>query len=211
MGDDENVEVEESDVAAERSGRPKGDKKTGNKKRKGGKKKRQGGKKKKEGNKKKGKKGKKSKRSTKKKGARTSRAMVSGIATLVRQGDVSVVDRKDGKELRTDFSMGPVSLKVNRRFGSGKNALVRSAEANSPQLTGKMHIAVAANGKAKITRFKINRPSVVTTKDCLTKDGNCARKGNNFMENSIGRIAPMAAKKLKLTARDVLRATETKN
>ncbi|CAL4075787.1 unnamed protein product [Meganyctiphanes norvegica] len=59
------------------------------------------------------------------KGAKTSRASVSGIASLGRVGDVSVVNRKDGKELRTDFKIGPVDLKVNRRFG-------RSAKATSP-------------------------------------------------------------------------------
>merc|ERR1712168_1404573 len=45
-------------------------------------------------------------KSDKKKGPQTSRASVSGIATLRRQGDVSVVNRKDGKELRSAFTIG---------------------------------------------------------------------------------------------------------
>jgi len=150
-------------------------------------------------------------KSDKKKGPQTSRASVSGIATLRRQGDVSVVNRKDGKELRSAFTIGPVDLKINRKFGSGKDAVVRSATASAPELTGQMNLYVAANGKAQITKFTIARPSVVTTSGNLNKDENKRSGNNNFMEMSIARSTPLAAKKLKLAARDVLQATESKN
>lgn len=222
------VPVEEnSDVATARKGKPKGGKK-GKKeksgKNKGGKKK--GGKKKKAGNKKKS--NKKTKRSANKKdskkggkstkgskkatrsGPQTSKASVSGVSTLTRDGDVSVVDKKDGKELRSDFKLGPVNLKVNRKFGTGKKAIVRTATATAPELTGKMHLYVSSKGRTKITKFNIARPAVVHTDGSLNKD--LQRSGNNnFMENSISRIVPVAAKKLKLAARAVLEATESKN
>ncbi|CAL4140021.1 unnamed protein product, partial [Meganyctiphanes norvegica] len=213
--------ADDSEVAANRSGKPKNGKKNKNKKNRG-----KGNNKKKNKNKNKNNNNKKSKRSTDKKGksnkgksnkgksdkgAKTSRASVSGIASLGRVGDVSVVNRKDGKELRTDFKIGPVNLKVNRRFGSGKSAEVRSATATSPELTGRMHLAVAANGKATITKFTIAKPSVVTTSGSLNRDQNKRGARNNFMEVSIGRATPFAAKKLKLAARAVLQATESKN
>jgi len=213
----EDEEDVDSDVVARRNPIPKAKKnnaKKGNKK---------GNNKNKNKNKKskKNKKNNKSKRSANKKskkgkktartGPQTSKASVTGIATLVRQGDVTVVNRKDGKELRSDFKIGPVSLKVNRKFGSGKDADVRTATASSPELLGKMHLYVAADGKAKITRFNIIKPSVVTTSGSLSKDENKRSGNNNFMESSIGRITPFAAKKLKLAARDVLQATESKN
>merc|ERR1712168_1241572 len=150
-------------------------------------------------------------KSDKKKGPQTSRASVSGIATLRRQGDVSVVNRKDGKELRSAFTIGPVDLNIKRKYGSGKDAVVRSATASAPELTGQMNLYVAANGKAKITKFTIARPSVVTTSGGLYKDENKRSGNNNFMEMSIARSTPLAAKKLKLAARDVLQATESKN
>merc|ERR1712198_697054 len=154
------VPVEEnSDVATARKGKPKGGKK-GKKeksgKNKGGKKK--GGKKKKTGNKKSNKKTKRSanKKDSKKggkstkgskkatrSGPQTSKASVSGVSTLTRVGDVSVVDKKDGKELRSDFKLGPVNLKVNRKFGTGKKAIVRTATATTPELTGKMSLYVS--------------------------------------------------------------------
>merc|ERR1712198_14306 len=154
------VPVEEnSDVATARKGKPKGGKK-GKKeksgKNKGGKKK--GGKKKKAGNKKSNKKTKRSanKKDSKKGGKSTkgskkatrsgpqsSKASVSGVSTLTRVGDVSVVDKKDGKELRSDFKLGPVNLKVNRKFGTGKKAIVRTATATTPELTGKMSLYVS--------------------------------------------------------------------
>merc|ERR1712106_695825 len=146
-----------------------------------------------------------------KSGAQTSRASVSGIASLRRSGDVTVVNRKDGKELRSASTIGPVELNINRKFGSGKSATVRTATASATELTGQMNLYVAANGKAKITKFTIARPAVVTTSGNLNKDENKRSGTNNFMEMSIARSTPFAAKKLKLAARDVLQATESKN
>lgn len=58
---------------------------------------------------------------------RTSRASVSGISTLRRVGDVKVVNRKGAKEIRTQFVLGPVDLRVARkvRKGMGKVLQVR--------------------------------------------------------------------------------------
>lgn len=213
-----DVAEDDSEVAAPRSGKPKNKKKVGKNKKNGNNKKRNN----KKGKNKKGKNknSNKSKRSTKKnqkKGKsnkrpnppKTSHATVAGIASLVRLGDVQVVDRNGGKELRSEFKIGPVSLKVNRKFGNGKDAIVKSASAESPELTGKMHLLVAANGKAKITKFNILKPSVVTTSGSLVAKKGKLDINNNFLENSIGRIVPHAAKKLKLAARGVLKATKS--
>jgi len=74
-----------------------------------------------------------------------------------------------------------------------------------------MHLAVAKNGKAKITKFNIVRPAVVTVDGTLEKDQTKLRTENNFLEKSIGRMTPFAAKKLKLLARAVLKETEARN
>ncbi|XP_068228830.1 cylicin-2-like [Palaemon carinicauda] len=196
--------------AAKKGGKKKGGKKKGGKKgaKKGGKK---GGKKgaKKDGKKGGKKGGKKTKRSTK--GARTSRATVKGLASLRRSGDVVVVNSKGKKELRAKFSLGPVELSMNRKFGQGKSAITKEAKATTPEITGKLAIQVAQNGKAKVTNFMIARPSIVQVDGTLHKTDKGGKNDNNFLENSLNRVTPIASQKLKIASRKILSVGEGKN
>jgi len=187
-------------------GKKNASKRGGNKKAKKGKnnknKKRSGGKKGK---------GKKAKRSASKKGVRTSRATVSGIATLRRDGDVIVGNsKKGGKEMRARFKLGPVDLKVSRKYGSGKNTEQRDARAVSPELTGKLSIRVADSGVARVLNMRVNRPNIVHTEGTLRKDNKSGKQNNNIMEKSINKFAPLAAKKLRSASMKILQASSSK-
>lgn len=216
MEDDASTPAEETS----RRGKPakgkkdstkKGGKKNGGKKRKGGKKKNNKKSSNKNNNNKKGRKNKsKSKRDAKGSASRTSRASVTGIATVRRQGDVKVTNKQGGKEMRAQFTLGPVDLKVNRKFGKGKDAVTKEARAVSPELTGKLAIQVAASGKAKMTSFRINRPAIVQVEGSLRKSTKGGKSDNNFMERSIARFSPVASKKLKIASREILSAGEPK-
>ncbi|XP_027210702.2 uncharacterized protein [Penaeus vannamei] len=206
--DADAVPAEEGEAVA-RKGRPAGGAKKGNKnksakksnKNKKNKKGKKGGKKK---NSKKG--GKKGRKSSK---ARTTRAFVTGLATLARSGDVIVRNSENNKLIKANFRMGPIDLKVSRKFGKGKDAVTRNARAGSPQLEGRIAIKISPNGRAKVSAFKVKKPAIVKV------DGNLSRAdkdstNNNFMENSIGKFAPYAAQKLKLASRAVLKEAEPK-
>ncbi|XP_042241361.1 pre-mRNA-splicing factor CWC25-like [Homarus americanus] len=151
-----------------------------------------------------GKKNKKNNKNKNKNKVRTSRASVNGIATLRRDGDVKVVNKKNGKEIRSMFTLGPVDLKLTRKFGFGKDAITRNAKATSPSLKGRMHIFVSADGTAKVTKLHVAKPAIVTVDGSLSKETRSDRDDNNFMEKSIGKVTPVATKKLKQAIRDVL-------
>ncbi|CAL4139216.1 unnamed protein product, partial [Meganyctiphanes norvegica] len=139
---------------------------------------------------------------------RTSRAEVTGFATLRRDGDVKIITLSNGiTEVKTDLVTGPVNLKVTRIFGTGKEAITRIGNAASPQMKGSMVITLDAPGKKqKITKFQILRPSIVTTHGSLTKEPSKRKDNNNFLENTLPRVTPVVTKKLMLVAKDVLNA-----
>ncbi|KAK7070550.1 hypothetical protein SK128_015655 [Halocaridina rubra] len=151
---------------------------------------------------------KRSSKSTKNNGL--SRAIINGIATLRRDGDVSVKNKKGGKEMKAKFVLGPVDLSVSRKFGSGKSSITKEAKAISPELTGKMSINIDKKGKAKLTSFRINKPAIVEVEGSIRKEEKGGKHDNNFMENSIGRYSPIVTKKLKAALREILNAAEPK-
>merc|ERR1712002_136240 len=159
----------------------------------------------------KGKPGKAGKKGGKKAGGapRTSRASVTGVATVARNGDVVVRNKENGKLIKADFRMGPVDLSVTRKYGKGKDAETRAARAQSPELEGKIAIKIYKTGKARVAEFKLKRPAIVQVDGTLSKAEKRTSK-NNFMENSLGKFAPVAAQKLKFASRDVLQAAEPK-
>ncbi|XP_068228826.1 cylicin-2-like [Palaemon carinicauda] len=194
--------------AAKKGGKKKGGKKKGGKK--GGKKStKKGGKKGGKKGEKKG--GKKTKRSTKGGQARTSRATVKGLSSIRRSGDVVVVNRNGKKELRTAITLGPVELSLNRKFGKGMSATTKEARAISPELTGKLYIQVAESGKVKVSKFYVARPAIVQVDGTLHKTEKDGKKDNNFMENSLNRISPIASHKLMVASRKILSTGEAKS
>ncbi|KAK8376804.1 hypothetical protein O3P69_010017 [Scylla paramamosain] len=200
------AEAAKETVETSRKNRPAGSPKAkkGPKKGKGKGKGKKGNKK----NSKKQKKTKSGKRRTKKSipKVRTSRANVVGIATLRRVGDVKVINRKDAKEIRSQFALGPVGLSVERKFGYGRDAVSRTARATSPELRGKMSILVSADGRARVSNFHIAKPSIVRVEGSLHKEVKTGAD-NNFMENSLNRITPFASKRLMASARSILATT----
>merc|ERR1711983_451605 len=61
---------------------------------------------------------------------------LSGIATLRRQGDVSVTDEDNHKIVMSEFQVGPLQLEVSRVYGNGKGRTVKSAKAITDIMTG---------------------------------------------------------------------------
>merc|ERR1711983_475307 len=71
---------------------------------------------------------------------------LSGIATLRRQGDVSVTDEDNHKIVMSEFQVGPLQLEVSRVYGNGKGRTVKSAKAITDIMTGVMTLKVKPDG-----------------------------------------------------------------
>merc|ERR1711874_622743 len=50
---------------------------------------------------------------------------LSGIATMLRSGDVTVVDEETHKVVTSEFSVGPLQLQVSKIYGRGKARTVK--------------------------------------------------------------------------------------
>merc|ERR1712012_1401911 len=75
---------------------------------------------------------------------------LSGIATLRRQGDVSVTDEDNHKIVMSEFQVGPSQLEESRVYGNGKGRTVKSAKAITDIMTGVMTLKVKPDGTAHV-------------------------------------------------------------
>merc|ERR1712024_400096 len=67
---------------------------------------------------------------------------LSGIATMVRDGDVTVVDEETHKVVTSEFSVGPLQLQVSKIYGRGKARTVKTAKAITDVMSGTLVLKV---------------------------------------------------------------------
>lgn len=143
-----------------------------------------------------------SKSSKKKKSpARTPRAVVNGFGSLTRFGDVKVFDRQGKREIRTAFRTGPISLKVSKMEGKGNDKSPRTARASTPGLSGAMTLSITSQGKAKVEKLHIEKPTEVHVEGSIGRTS----RSDKFMSRSIPKASSVMAKKLQFAVRDVLK------
>merc|ERR1711953_256166 len=107
---------------------------------------------------------------------------LSGIATMVRDGDVTVVDEETHKVVTSEFSVGPLQLQVSKIYGRGKARTVKTAKAITDVMSGTLVLEV----KGKLSE---NDP-----------------RSLNYLRNSVNKMRPLAAMKVLKTARYVLKS-----
>merc|ERR1711953_1158973 len=109
---------------------------------------------------------------------------LSGIATMVRDGDVTVVDEETHKVVTSEFSVGPLQLQVSKIYGRGKARTVKTAKAITDVMSGTLVLKVEVKGK-----LSENDP-----------------RSLNYLRNSVNKMRPLAAMKVLKTARYVLKS-----
>jgi len=133
------------------------------------------------------------------------RGSLSGIATLRRSGDVSIISEEDHKVITSEFTVGPLQLEVSKSFGDAKQRNTRSAKASTDVMKGTMVLKVKPDGSAHVKKVVFKKPEHVDVSGSITEK---ERKNESQLRNSFNRSRGLAATKLLRMARFVLKSTE---
>jgi len=132
---------------------------------------------------------------------------LSGMATLRRDGDVQIKNAENHKVVKSTFSVGPLSLEVSKKYGSGKARTVRTARAKTAVMQGVMQLKVKEDGSAHILSVVFKKPEDVAVSGSISDN---RKRSDNFVKNSVNKMRPLAAQKILKTARYVLKAPHSK-
>jgi len=128
---------------------------------------------------------------------------LSGIATMVRDGDVTVVDEETHKVVTSEFSVGPLQLQVSKIYGRGKARTVKTAKAITDVMSGTLVLKVKPDGTAHVKKVVFKKPENVEVKGKLSEND---PRSLNYLRNSVNKMRPLAALKVLKTARYVLKS-----
>merc|ERR1712223_837653 len=132
---------------------------------------------------------------------------LSGIATMLRDGDVKVMDEENHKVVTSEFSVGPLQLQVSKIYGRGKARTVKTARAITEVMSGTLVLKVKPDGTAHVKKVVFKKPENVEVKGKLSENN---PRSLNSMRNSVNKMRPLAAMKILKTARYVLKSPTTK-
>merc|ERR1711879_356952 len=128
---------------------------------------------------------------------------LSGIATMIRDGDVTVVDEETHKVVTSEFSVGPLQLQVSKIYGRGKARTVKTAKAITDVMSGTLVLKVKPDGTAHVKKVVFKKPENVEVKGKLSEND---PRSLNYLRNSVNEMRPLAAMKVLKTARFVLKS-----
>jgi len=128
---------------------------------------------------------------------------LSGIATMLRSGDVTVVDEETHKVVTSEFSVGPLQLQVSKIYGRGKARTVKTAKAITDVMSGTLVLKVKPDGTAHVKKVVFKKPENVEVKGKLSEND---PRSLNYLRNSVNKMRPLAAMKVLKTARYVLKS-----
>merc|ERR1712048_430422 len=128
---------------------------------------------------------------------------LSGIATMIRDGDVTVVDEETHKVVTSEFRVGPLQLQVSKIYGRGKARTVKTAKAITDVMSGTLVLEVKPDGTAHVKKVVFKKPENVEVKGKLSEND---PRSLNYLRNSVNKMRPLAAMKVLKTARYVLKS-----
>merc|ERR1712110_891746 len=128
---------------------------------------------------------------------------LSGIATMARDGDVTVLDEETHKVVTSEFSVGPLQLQVSKIYGRGKARTVKTAKAITDVMSGSLVLKVKPDGTAHVKKVVFKKPENVEVKGKLSEND---PRSLNYLRNSVNKMRPLAAMKVLKTARYVLKS-----
>lgn len=133
---------------------------------------------------------------------------LSGIASLKRHGDVKVFKNPEGHEIiHSEFFIGPLSLEVSKStLGHGKSKNVKVARAVTEKLKGKMVIKVKSDGTTTVRSVHFQKPEQVNVRGSLNMKSS---ESKNLAEKSYFRLRPVAAQRLLMIAKSIVKNKTT--
>ncbi|ENN76623.1 hypothetical protein YQE_06880, partial [Dendroctonus ponderosae] len=128
------------------------------------------------------------------------KATLFGLSTLKRDGDVTVNMTPKFTTVKSNFVMGPLTLRVEREVGrSGKREL-RSATATTADMFGRLNLKLVHGGAASLQSIRVLQPKQVRIDTPDNHD-----KSTEFMWKRSPQIASIVTQKLGAVTRSMLK------
>ncbi|RZC41341.1 SAGA-associated factor 73-like, partial [Asbolus verrucosus] len=128
------------------------------------------------------------------------RATLFGLSSIRRDGDVSVSMMTDHTTVKTNFILGPLTLKVEREFGKGAKREVKSATATTAEMYGRLNLRIIHGGAATLHSIKVLQPKQVRVESAEDHE-----KTKEFMWRRSPHIASLVSQKLVSATRSMLK------
>ncbi|CAG9862768.1 unnamed protein product [Phyllotreta striolata] len=144
--------------------------------------------------------GQKKKKKNKKNGTQVSRATLFGLSTIRRNGDVTVNVLKDRTLLKSNFLMGPLTLRVERETGKGARREVKSATATTAEMFGRLNMKIMHGGSATLQTIRVLQPKSVRVDSADNHD-----KTREYVWKRSANIATMVTRKLATVVKSLLK------
>ncbi|XP_036336285.1 MATH and LRR domain-containing protein PFE0570w-like [Rhagoletis pomonella] len=121
---------------------------------------------------------------------------LSGLASLKRVGNVKVVADPEGSNstIKAKFTLGPLTLRVEKSFKRGSVHSVKSATARTNEMIGRIKFSVV-NDRATLMSIKVQQPKQVEVESKDNHD-----RTREFVWRRTPKIAKLVNEKLKLAA-----------
>ncbi|XP_020715847.1 rho GTPase-activating protein gacU-like isoform X2 [Ceratitis capitata] len=121
---------------------------------------------------------------------------LSGLASLKRVGNVKVVADPEGSNstIKAKFTLGPLTLRVEKSFKRGSVHSVKSATARTNEMIGRIKFGVV-NDRATLMSIKVQQPKQVEVESKDNHD-----RTREFVWRRTPKIAKLVNEKLKLAA-----------
>lgn len=142
----------------------------------------------------------KNKNKSSSKAAPKARATLFGLSSIKRDGDVTVNLMSDHTTVRTNFALGPLTLRVEKEFGKGARRELKSATATTAEMRGKLSLRVGNDGTAKLHSIRVLQPKQVRVDSPDEHD-----RTREFIWKRSSHIAHLVSQKLASATRSMLK------
>lgn len=128
------------------------------------------------------------------------RATLFGLSSIKRDGDVNVNIMADHTTVKTNFLIGPLTLRVEKDFGRGAKREIKSATATTAEMHGKLNLRILHGGAATLHSIRVLQPKQVRVDSPDDHD-----RTREFLWRRSSHIARVVSEKLASATRSMLR------
>ncbi|CAH1965805.1 unnamed protein product [Acanthoscelides obtectus] len=135
-----------------------------------------------------------------KKKAPKAKATLFGLSSIKRDGDVVVNMQADHTTVKSNFVLGPLTLRVEREYASNGRRELKSATATTAEMFGRINLKLVHGGAATLHSIRVLQPKQVRIDSPDDHD-----KTREFLWKRSAHIASMVSSKLANAARSMLK------
>lgn len=128
------------------------------------------------------------------------RATLFGLSSIKRDGDVKVNIMSDHTTVKTNFLIGPLTLRVEKDFGKGARKEIKSATATTAEMHGRLNLKIINGGAATLHSIRVLQPKQVRVDSADDHD-----RTREFVWKRSSHIARVVSEKLASATRSMLR------